>query len=155
MAGIIKKIIFISLSVIAGTVLFISCSGTRPSLVAKGHGSLAPCPETPNCVSTLSKDDTHTIEPLKYDTDMKTAMTKLVNVINSMKRTKIVAQTENYLYAEFTSGLWRFVDDVEFSFDADNSTIHFRSASRLGKSDFGVNRARMEEIRKRFNELKK
>ncbi len=152
MEGIIKKITFISLSVITVALFFAGCSGTRPSHVAKGHRNLAPCPETPNCVSTQSTNDMHGIEPLTYDTDTKTAMTRLVDVIKSMKRTKIVTQTENYLYAEFTSGFWRFVDDVEFSFDEESSTIHFRSASRLGKSDFGVNRARMEEIKKRFKE---
>ncbi|MFC1476436.1 DUF1499 domain-containing protein [Fibrobacterota bacterium] len=131
------------------------CTGTRPSHVAEGHGKLAPCPETPNCVSTKSTDEQHKIEPLTYSTDTKIAMSTLVDVIHAMKRTEIVAQTENYLYAEFTSGFWRFVDDVEFSFDEENKIIHFRSASRLGKSDFGVNRERMEEIRKLFTEKMK
>ena len=135
------------------TVLLLShCTGTRPPHVAEGHDKLAPCPETPNCVSTLSTGEKNKITPLTYNTETKVAMSKLVEVIHSMKRIKIAAQTENYLYTEFTSGFWRFVDDVEFSFDEEKKVIHFRSASRLGKSDFGVNRERMEEIRKQFNE---
>ena len=67
-----------------------------------------------------------------------------------MKRAKIITDEGDYLYAEFTSLIFRFVDDVEFSFDDGNKLIHFRSASRLGYSDLGANRKRMEEIRKGF-----
>ena len=150
MANIMTRAVIL-LSVFTGIMIFFGCAGTRPSHVAKGHGMLAPCPETPNCVSTAAGDETHSIEPLTYDSDTRTAMDKLVKVIQLMKRTKIVTQTDNYLYAEFTSAFWRFVDDVEFSFDEEKKIIHFRSASRLGKSDLGVNRDRMEEIRKSFN----
>lgn len=65
-----------------------------------------------------------------------------------MPRTKLVDEDESYLHFEFTSLLLRFVDDVEFLFDEKIGTIHFRSASRIGYGDFGVNRRRMEEIRK-------
>ncbi|MBD3318159.1 MAG: DUF1499 domain-containing protein, partial [Chitinivibrionales bacterium] len=85
-----------------------------------------------------------------YQGSGEQAMRRLVNVIESMKRTNIVTRTNDYLYVEFTTAFWRFVDDVEFSFDHDGKTIHFRSASRLGKSDLGVNRKRMEEVRRRF-----
>lgn len=152
----ITKTLISSVTLCAASLLFlIDCTGTRPGNVAEGHGKLAPCPETPNCVFTQASDNTHKIEPLSYSTDTKTAMIKLVESIRSMKGAEIVAQTENYLYAEFTSGFWKFVDDVEFSFDEENKLIHFRSASRLGKSDFGVNRNRMEEIRARFVERMK
>ena len=136
-------------------IVYLQCSGTRPSHVAEGHGKLAPCPETPNCVSTKAVDEIHRMLPLTYSTDTKTAMRVLKQVIRSMKRTEIIAETENYLYAEFTSAFWRFGDDVEFSFDEANKLIHFRSASRLGKGDLGVNRKRMEEITLKFNERMK
>jgi uncharacterized protein (DUF1499 family) len=67
-----------------------------------------------------------------------------------MRRAKVITDTGDYIHAEFTSRLFRFVDDVEFSFDDTNKLINFRSASRKGYSDLGVNRKRMEEIRKRF-----
>ncbi len=135
--------------------LFVNCSGTRPSFVAEGHDKLAPCPETPNCVSSQATDDAHRMLPFTYETDTKIAMIVLKNTIRSMKRTEIIAEKDNYLYVEFTSGFWRFVDDVEFSFDKENKLIHFRSASRLGKKDMGVNRKRMNEILRRFNESMK
>ncbi len=133
----------------------VNCSGTRPTHVAEGHRKLAPCPETPNCVSSLATDDEHRMLPFTYETDTKTAMTVLQNTIRTMKRAEIIADKDNYLYVEFTSGFWRFVDDVEFSFDEENKLIHFRSASRLGRGDMGVNRKRMEEILRRFNESMK
>lgn len=77
-------------------------------------------------------------------------MRKLTAAIQSMPRRKIVIATENYLHVEFSSAIFRFVDDVEFFLDDATQTIHFRSASRLGYSDLGVNRKRMEEIRRRF-----
>ena len=67
-----------------------------------------------------------------------------------MPRTKLVAESRHYLHYEFRSFLFRFVDDVELLVDQENAAIQFRSASRLGYSDFGVNRQRMEEIRRRF-----
>jgi uncharacterized protein (DUF1499 family) len=140
----------VSVSTACGMLLPGGCSGSRPSVVGKGEGKLAPCPETPNCVNTHASDSTHAIEPLRYAGSEGEAMERLVRVIESMPRTKLITRTENYLYVEFTSAFWRFVDDVEFSFDRDEKVIHFRSASRLGKSDFGVNRKRMEEIRERF-----
>ena len=141
-------------AVVTGAMIFLGCSGTRPSHVAKGQGMLAPCPQTPNCVSTTAEDKASAIEPLTYYSNTKTAMEKLVRITRSMQRTKIITQTENYLYVEYTSAVWRFVDDVEFSFDEEKKIIHFRSASRLGKSDLGVNRNRMKEVRKRFNEVR-
>lgn len=130
--------------------IFLSCTGTRPAFVNQ-QSELASCPNTPNCVSTFSNDTTHQIDPLKYENDANSAMEKLVSIINSMERTEIINKTNTYLYVEFKSKLWKFVDDVEFLFDVDKKIINFRSSSRLGKSDLGVNRNRMEEIRKRFN----
>jgi uncharacterized protein (DUF1499 family) len=114
------------------------------------NGHFAPCPGSPNCVSTEARDDIHTIAPISYSTDMENAKAKLIGVIRSMPRSKIVSERINYISAEFTSAIFRFVDDVEFFIDDDSKTIQFRSASRVGYSDMGVNRKRMEEIRKRF-----
>ena len=75
---------------------------------------------------------------------------KLISVINSMKRSEIVTAEMNHIHATFKSGLFRFVDDVEFSFDDQRKVIDVRSASRTGYSDLGVNRKRVEEIRQRF-----
>ncbi|TAL37506.1 MAG: DUF1499 domain-containing protein [Spirochaetes bacterium] len=128
------------------------CSGTPPHNLGVHDGRLSPCPDKPNCVSTISEDPRHRMKPISYDGELKAAREKLIGVIGSMKRTRIVTAEDAYLHVEFTSALFRFVDDVEFLFDDARKIIHFRSASRLGNGDMGVNRKRMKEVRTRFGE---
>jgi uncharacterized protein (DUF1499 family) len=123
------------------------CTGVRPSTLGVRDGRLAPCPSTPNCVSSRDSDKGHAIEPLKFSGPAKDAMAKLKAIIQDMPRAVIVTGTENYLHAAFTSLIFRFVDDVEFYFDDAAKLVQIRSASRLGRSDFGVNRKRTEVIR--------
>lgn len=127
------------------------CSGMRPKDIGVKDGKFKACPGSPNCVSTQSADPEHRIDPIIYTGSISDAMDKLVKVINSMERTKIITRTDDYLYAEFKSKLMGYVDDVEFYFVDGRKTIEFRSASRLGYSDLGVNRKRMEDIRKLYN----
>ena len=108
---------------------------------------LAACPSSPNCVSTQAQDGGHAIVPIRYRKSRAEAKEGLKEVIRSLPRTKLVEEDEGYLHYEFTSLLLRFVDDVEFFFDDETKTLHFRSASRTGYSDFGANRTRMEQIR--------
>lgn len=128
-------------------------AGKRPNNLGVRDGKLAPCPNTPNCVSSYS-DAEHSIEPLTYNSTPVETMADLKSVIQAMKKTEIITENENYLYAEFTSAIMGFVDDVEFYLDKDAKVIHVRSASRLGKSDLGVNRKRIETIRTKLQELK-
>jgi uncharacterized protein (DUF1499 family) len=90
------------------------------------------------------------VEPLSYKVSQEEAREKLISVIDSMKRSEIVAAKTNYMHATFKSALFGFADDVEFSFDDERKFIDVRSASRTGYYDFGVNRRRVEEIRRRF-----
>ncbi len=108
---------------------------------------LAPCPNSPNCVSTQAQDKGHAIAPFRYRKSRAEAKEALKEAVRSLPRTKLVEEDDSYLHYEFTSLLLRFVDDVEFLFDDETKTIHFRSASRTGYGDLGVNRQRMEEIR--------
>lgn len=85
--------------------------------------------------------------PYRYQRSLAGAKEALKTIVGILPRTKLVEETERYLHYEFTSFLLRFVDDVEFVFDEATKVIHFRSASRTGYSDLGVNRRRMEEIR--------
>ena len=121
-----------------------------------GHvnGKLKDCPGTPNCVSTQSADEMHLIEPIKFEGTLENAKEKIIKIIESLPRTKIIKEDHNYIHATFTSKIMKFVDDVEFYFDAENALIHFRSASRVGISDMGVNRKRMEEIRALYENKK-
>ncbi|MFH7027983.1 MAG: DUF1499 domain-containing protein [Heteroscytonema crispum UTEX LB 1556] len=126
-------------------------AGKRPNNLGVSNGKLAPCPNSPNCVSSQSTDALHTIEPLTYNSNPEKAIANLKSVIQSLPRTKIITESKDYLYAEFKSALMGFVDDVEFYLDRNANVIHVRSASRLGQSDLGVNRKRIETIRAKFN----
>jgi uncharacterized protein (DUF1499 family) len=122
-------------------------AGKRPTNLGVYEGKLSPCPSSPNCVCSQDTDASHQIAPLTYSTSPAQAMADLKRIIQAQPKTQIVTESANYLYAEFTSGLMGFVDDVEFYLDEVASVIQVRSASRLGKSDLGVNRKRIEMIR--------
>lgn len=108
------------------------------------------CPNSPNCVSSQSTDAEHKIAPLTFSGDSVKALADLKALIENLPRTKIVTAEGNYIYAEFKSKLMGYVDDVEFYLNADKGIIEVRSASRLGQSDLGVNRDRIETIRSKF-----
>jgi len=120
--------------------------------VTAGKNHVAPCPKTPNCVSSKDPMDEQYVQPLHYTGNIDAAYIKLVTLISSHQRARIVAKEANYLRAEFRSAILRFVDDVEFLFSADQSVIDVRSASCVGYYDFGMNRRRIEDIRKKWNE---
>jgi uncharacterized protein (DUF1499 family) len=130
--------------------LLIGCHGTRPSSLGVRDGKLAACPESPNCVSSHLTDETHRIDPLPYAGSGADALARLSAIVRSLPRTTIVTEKPDYLHAECTSRIFRFVDDVEFLADDRAKVIHVRSASRLGSSDLGVNRKRIELIRSRW-----
>lgn len=127
-----------------------NCSANRPVDADGKKGELAACPDRPNCVSSLSDDKEHFIAPLTYEGSMAEADARLLSVLEQMKGAKIVSRTNTTIQAEFTSTVFGFVDDVDFRFDAADRRIDLRSASRVGYTDFGVNRKRIEEIRRRF-----
>jgi uncharacterized protein (DUF1499 family) len=122
-----------------------ACSGQRPTATAD---RLKPCPDSPNCVSSLSSDPRHRVAPIVYTGSPAEAREKLLGVIRSLPRTTIRSKEGPCLQVEFTSALFRFVDDVEFCFDEAEKLIHVRSASRVGYWDLGANRRRVEEIRR-------
>ena len=131
-------------------VLMVGCSGTRPSNLGVREGRLAPCPNSPNCVSTQITDAKHGIDPIVYTTSKEEARDRLEKILRAMPRTKVVRMQGDYIHLECSSRVFRFVDDVEFWFDDANRVIHCRSASRKGTSDLGVNRKRVERIREQF-----
>lgn len=111
---------------------------------------LATCPQTPNCVSSQAGDGQHAIAPFSYDGNAPTFWDRLRSAVLSQARTVIVEEDGNYLHAEARSRLFGFIDDVEFLLLPEENIIHVRSASRTGYSDFGVNRRRVERIRRAF-----
>lgn len=131
--------------------LLLGCAAERePTMPTPPGELLAPCPASPNCVSSLASDDAHRVRPLPYTGDPAAAMQRLRDVIAAMPRTRIVSADDSTLHAEFTSFLFRFVDDVNCAVDPKAGVIQIRSASRVGYSDLGVNRKRVEAIRAAF-----
>jgi len=128
------------------TLLYLLISSIAPLKAHETH-ILAPCPNKPNCVSSLAKDQKHAIAPFPIIDSVQLSLDKLVFVIQNLPRTKIIFRDENYLHAEFTSRIFSFVDDVEFLANPSKKVIEVRSASRLGYGDLGVNRQRIEDLR--------
>jgi uncharacterized protein (DUF1499 family) len=125
--------------------LFSRCSGGSPSNIGVHEGRLSPCPDAPNCVSTQSSDPRHRIEALPFRGSAEQTMAAVLSVVETMAKTTIITQAEDYLHVEYRTKMG-FVDDVEFYLDESTKTVHFRSASRIGYSDLGVNRRRMQEF---------
>jgi uncharacterized protein (DUF1499 family) len=122
----------------------------NPANLGVAGGKLRPCPPAPNCVCSTDRAAPHYVEPLDFTGDPDKAMSRLKAVLADQRRTRVVAEEGDYLHAECTSWLFRFVDDLEFAMDRLAKKIHVRSAARLGKYDFGVNRRRVEAIRRAF-----
>jgi len=117
----------------------------RPTNLGVKDGRLAPCKRSPNCVSSQAEptDREHYIAPIAF----RGSMTDLRKAVESMTRSSVIAAQRNYLYAEYRSALLRYVDDLELFYDEAAGLVHVRSASRLGRRDFGVNRQRVEKLR--------
>jgi uncharacterized protein (DUF1499 family) len=130
----------------------LSALAQRPENLGVNDGRLGPCPSSPNCVCSQDGGEQHAIEPITFDGDADAAWARLKRVLAEQPRTKIVVESEGYLHAESASLVFRFVDDVEFLLDRERGLIHVRSASRVGRSDLGVNRQRVEQIRQAFAE---
>lgn len=118
----------------------------RPTNLGVRDGRLAPCKRSPNCVSSQADpaDREHYIAPIPFTG----TMAELRRAVESMERSTVITAQGNYLYAEYRTRWIRYVDDVELYLD--EGLVHVRSASRLGRRDFGVNRRRVEELRARL-----
>lgn len=144
-----KLAVYIVLGVAA--VLFILIrlgvfAGKRPDNLGVQAGRLAPCPASPNCASSQAEDAEHRISPLPLTGSASEAQARLVAILEGLPRCRVVVAEPAYLRAECRSFTFGFVDDVEFYIDEAAGLIQFRSAARVGYSDMGVNRARIEEV---------
>ena len=124
------------------------CAGERPNNLGVKGNVLAACPASPNCVSSQADDEQHRIAPLTFSGNPDNAFARLKRVLGQRGDTTIIEEKQGYLRVELRTTL--FVDDGEFLLNPAQSVIHLRSASRLGYSDLGKNRSRMEEIRRQF-----
>lgn len=111
---------------------------------------LSPCPTSPNCVCSQSESQDHYIEPIPCLGSDSQVQQRLLKILSRMHGFQIIKQEEDYLHVIFRSLCFRFVDDVEFWIDSRQNVIQVRSASRVGHTDFDVNRKRIEVIRQQF-----
>lgn len=136
--------------VLSGITLIVGEGGKAADHGEEGR-TLRPCPASPNCVSTMSIESRHALAPLRFAGAPDAAFARLKGIVRLAPRSNIVFEDNTYIHAEFRT-LLGFVDDVEFLLDRSAGIIHMRSASRLGYWDLGVNRKRLEEIRRLFGE---
>jgi uncharacterized protein (DUF1499 family) len=152
-----------TLGLIALALGLASCAGTATAGTASARtglidGAFLPCPGSPNCVSSMETEGTAFIEPIRYGTLSRgQALDRLLALLKADDNCRIVEQKElqdggMYVRAEYRSKLFRFVDDVEFLLAPESGIIQVRSASRVGYSDMGVNRKRVEELRASFTQ---
>lgn len=111
---------------------------------------LADLPKTPNAVSSQTEVSERFVEPLPFKDDLKSSVARIKAILDDMDRFFIQEESETYIHVVAVTPLMRYRDDVEFFFDEDASLIHFRSASRVGYSDKGLNRQRYEAIAKAY-----
>ncbi len=133
--------------------LFVTASTAQTAVSERSadpRSRLADCPSSPNCVSSLARDPARRVAPFRYVGALEDARRRLKAVLTELPRTRFVETSPAYWHLECRSLVFRFVDDLEFVFDPDVAEIHVRSASRVGHSDLGVNRRRVEWIRERF-----
>ena len=132
-------------------------AGRAPTELGLRDGRLKPPARTPNSVSSQADlwpdaplRDYARIAPLPMAGDARASIARIAAVVEDLPGAEVVEQRDDYLYARFTTAMLRFVDDVEFWVDPVAGVVQVRSASRVGRKDFGVNRARIEQIRQRL-----
>jgi len=135
-----------SLMFISVPIMFLQAARASERLGVR-NGRLAPCPGTPNCVSSTAGAPQHRLRPLSFCGDQPSTVSRLREVLHRMPGVRLVSVTDQYIHAQFRTPVFRFVDDAEFLLDPATARIHVRSAARIGYSDFGLNRRRIESIR--------
>ena len=144
-----------TVTVLALALVLWARSVPRPQdLGPRPNGDLAACPDTPNCISSKALGEPHGMDPWPFPGEAAAARERLLLILRLLPNVKIIAEDEFYIAAEFRIAQI-FIDDVEFQIDPQEQVVHFRSASRLGHSDFGVNRKRMQRIGDAFRAQEK
>jgi uncharacterized protein (DUF1499 family) len=145
-----KKMLKVSIGPLMLITILYGCSGNPTEHNNSGSSGFLDCPDTPNCVSSLAKNPKHQVEPFKLKKDSKTSWDVVRKTVGLLSRTNIVSADKSNIHAECRSIIFRFVDDLALHLSPSNGIIHIRSASRTGYSDLGVNRRRVENLRKKL-----
>jgi uncharacterized protein (DUF1499 family) len=139
-----------------GSLMFVTilwgCSGNPAERHNSESSGFLDCPDTPNCVSSLAKNPKYQIEPFRLKKDPEASWDIVKKTVGSLPRTKIVSADNTDIHAECRSLIFRFVDDLSLHLTPSDGIIHLRSASRTGYSDLGVNRRRVENLRKKLQQ---
>ena len=125
-----------------------------PNDLGMADGQFTPLADTPNGVSSQAKDQSKQVPPIRFKDNLETTKKHIKEACNSYGNAKIITETNTYIHLVFTTGLMRYHDDVELYFDETNKVIHYKSQSRIGYSDMGLNRERYDEILKSYEALK-
>ncbi|QUX92769.1 DUF1499 domain-containing protein [Marinomonas sp. A3A] len=144
----VRWIIALIVVLFVGFFIYVNMSNKLPEGLGVTDGELMPCPSTPNCVSTQAspEDLDHYAEPVVYTGDRMKTQLSIESFMLNKGNTHLVSSTLGYVHFEVKSPLVGYIDDVEFYLPAADSVVHIRSASRVGYSDFGVNRERVRQI---------
>ena len=134
-----------------GPVLLISFASCSVPDLGLRDGRLTSCPGSPNCVSSLAEDDGHRVDAFPLVKSGDETRAGLEAIIAAMSRTVLMKKEGHYLRFQFTTLIFRFKDDVEFHIVPADKLVHVRSSSRVGYYDFGVNRARVDAIRRAYD----
>lgn len=135
--------------------LLTGCTGTMTKLGIE-NGRFKECPATPNCVNSQANSEKHFIEPIRINVSTEEAKRLILRILTESNQAEVVEVGEEYVRAEYTSKFFQFVDDVEFYLpegQTNECVIHVRSASRVGYSDLGANRRRIEQIRSKLRDM--
>lgn len=124
-----------------------------PVAIGVSDGQFAPCPASPNCVSTQADDAEHHLDPIPYTISLSEARTLLLEIVWSLPRTDVSTVTADYIHAVTKTRIFSFLDDTEIYIDDAAKLVHIRTAARLGYGDHGVNRQRAEEIAAKFQAM--
>jgi uncharacterized protein (DUF1499 family) len=134
------------------TAIGLAACGPESTLAHLPGDPLPPCPPSPNCVSTQATDSVHAMPAIFFDAPVETVEAEARRALLAEPRLTLVDEGPGYLHAEARSRIFRFLDDVQILVDPSARVVHFRSASRVGRGDLGVNRARMERFTERLRE---
>jgi len=127
-----------------------SCSGQKPQDLGLYDGAFSPCPSSPNCISSEAKNNNQYINFFTININHGNSWQAIHDTVSALKKTKIITFDNNYLHAESASNFFGFVDDIQLHLRKNGQFVAIKSAARLGHSDFGVNRKRIEHLRQQL-----
>jgi uncharacterized protein (DUF1499 family) len=143
----VKRVV-LKLAVVVLVFLFLG-SNMEKNLTGLQNGRLIPCASSPNCVCS-EFSDSHFVEPFPYLENIEQSRDKIISIISNDTKAEILSQNSYYIHVVFTTIFMKYKDDVEFRFDDENHVIHVKSASRVGYSDLGKNKSRIDSLRKKY-----